>query len=222
MWIYRSKKWRQRVGLMAGAGVSLLMMWFTVFVDREMVAKGPLNTGHESLACEDCHRPAPGTVRQQIQGIFRHLFHNKEAVEFGTVPVRNRICLNCHENPTDRHPVYRFLEPRFEKVRANMAVHQCMTCHREHLGVRVSLHTGTFCAHCHLKIEIEKDPLNVPHKQLAKEERWDSCLQCHDFHGNHHWQWPIDTNNAIPVSKIQDYFDGGPSPYGERILKAKK
>ena len=30
-------------------------------------AKGPANTGHAELACAECHKAAPGTVRQQLQ-----------------------------------------------------------------------------------------------------------------------------------------------------------
>ena len=40
---------------------------------EHFTAPGKMNTGHERLACDSCHRPAPGTVRQQLQANARYL-----------------------------------------------------------------------------------------------------------------------------------------------------
>ncbi len=82
-------------------------------------AFGPANVGHEQLECGDCHRPARGTTRQQAQANVRFLLgHAKTKVAFGHEPVTNDVCQECHARPRDRHPVSRFVEPRFEKARA--------------------------------------------------------------------------------------------------------
>ena len=35
--------------------------------DPAATAAHPANTGHDKLACTDCHKEAPGTLRQQLQ-----------------------------------------------------------------------------------------------------------------------------------------------------------
>jgi hypothetical protein len=35
-------------------------------------AKGPPNTGHDALACSDCHKDAPGTMRQRAPSICQY------------------------------------------------------------------------------------------------------------------------------------------------------
>ena len=60
-----------------------------------------------------------------------------------------------------------------------------MSCHREHQGVRVTLTEIGYCRHCHEETRLKRDPLDVSHEALIKAKEWDSCLGCHDFHGNH-------------------------------------
>ena len=50
--------------------------------------------------------------------------------------------------------------------------------------------------------------------------RWETCLGCHDFHGNHAMKAPRRLGDAIPSDQIQRYFDGGRSPYPDPIRRA--
>ena len=84
-------------------------------------ARGPMNSGHDTLKCESCHQDAPGSLRQQIQANLRYALRLRERLaDFSHQDVSNENCLGCHERPNDRHPVYRFLEPRFLKARENL------------------------------------------------------------------------------------------------------
>lgn len=187
-------------------------------------APGPMNTDHDRLACEACHRAAPGTVRQQLQTAARAWIvpgaHAGAAVDVGYRAVTNTECLACHERPEDRHPVFRFLEPRFANVRERIAPERCVACHREHNGVRITAVELGYCRHCHEDVALEQDPLDVPHRALAADGRWDSCLGCHDYHGNHAHAAPRRLDAAIDPARIADYFTGGPSPYGPPIHRA--
>jgi hypothetical protein len=178
-----------------------------------------MNSGHEQLACNDCHRPAPGTVRQQLQANARYLLGSRgHAADFGERAVSNVDCLSCHERPFDRHPVYRFKEPRFSEARRAIAPHECASCHREHSGVRVSIANG-YCMHCHDKLMLRDDPLDVSHRELIERENWNSCLGCHDYHGNHE----LDPAHALSEStseiELKRYFSGGASPYPDALRR---
>ena len=216
---------RQYLAYLAGAFLGLAVLAFTVLPAGESShAKGPMDTGHEKLACTDCHRNAPGSFRQQIQANLRYFLGQRETpVAFGRLPVGNENCLACHERPNDHHPVYRFLEPRFAKVREKLHPHACVSCHAEHQGRRVTLAETGYCVHCHKETRLRKDPLDVSHEKLIVLKLWDSCLGCHDFHGNHIMKTERSVEKATPVEKIRAYFEGGPSPYGDaRYHKAKK
>jgi hypothetical protein len=182
-------------------------------------APGPMNVGHERLACDSCHVPAEGTTRQQLQANARHLLGlRKTPVDFGAKDVENGDCLACHERPFDRHPVFRFNEPRFQDARRKLGVHQCQSCHAEHQGAKV-LAEPTYCSECHGELELENDPIDVPHEQLVAEGRWQTCLGCHDFHGNHERVTPKKLEQALSADTVRSYFAGAASPYG-RLLKA--
>ena len=185
-----------------------------------------MNIGHEKLACESCHTPAPGTTRQQVQANVRYLLGlRKTAADFGNRDVTNSDCLACHERPFDRHPVFRFNEPRFEKARAELGANQCQSCHAEHTGKKVTA-KATYCSTCHSDLEMENDPIDVPHVKLVEQERWETCLGCHDFHGNHKYVAPKKVKQVFTPARIADYFHGGKSPYGSDLrappLKERK
>lgn len=186
--------------------------------------RGPMNSGHENVKCEFCHLEAPGTTRQQIQANLRYALGQREQlVDFGNQPVTNENCLSCHDRPNDRHPVYRFFEPRFLQARKNLSPQLCISCHTEHKGKRVTLSDTGYCVNCHKKTKLRHDPLDVPHDRLIVLKLWDSCLGCHDFHGNHIMDVPKTVEQLIDVEKIVTYFQGGPSPYGDELhYKAKK
>lgn len=193
---------------------------------QRLHASGPANTGHQDLACESCHRPAPGSRRQQIQANVAYWLGRRETgADYGHQAVDNQACLACHERPNDRHPVFRFLEPRFAEARQALAPHQCASCHLEHQGGRVTLavEQSGYCVNCHQEISLKNDPASVPHARLIAEERWQSCLGCHDYHGNHQMETETDLRRAFDPQAIEMYFQGGPSPYSDtRYHQAKR
>jgi len=223
----RSGPSRKRQNLAYGVGLSLGLFALMVLglpIEEKLHARGPMNTGHESIACDGCHRPAPGSLRQQLQAEVRYVLGwRARAADFGRKAVDNAACLACHERPNDRHPVYRFLEPRFLKARQAIAPQNCLSCHAEHSGRRVTQQDIGYCVNCHKETKLRKDPLDVPHDRLIALKQWESCLGCHDFHGNHIYKVPDEAERIVPPARIRAYFAGGPSPYGDaRHYKAKK
>lgn len=179
--------------------------------------------GHEDLKCSSCHQDEQGSFRQQLQTNVQYLLNNrKHSVSVGLKPVQNNECLKCHERPNDRHPVYRFREPKYRDVREKIEANLCVACHREHNSKRISVQP-VFCMHCHDELKLKNDPLDVSHKELIEQEKWESCLTCHDYHGNHDMKIETKMINNISTSALNDYFMRGKNPYaGDIIHKAKK
>ena len=174
---------------------------------------GPANTGHENLECADCHEAAEGTPRQQIQANVRHLIGLRDTgVDFQHEDVTSQDCLACHARPDDRHPIFRFNEPRFAEARAEIGANDCVSCHLEHQGERATIEP-TFCINCHEDLTLKNDPLDVSHEQLIAIDEWQSCLGCHDFHGNHVRETQVIYDERIPNDVVVDYLKGGKSPY---------
>ncbi len=212
------KRRRQWIGM--GMGI-LATSFGYVFLSlpqyESYLSKGPMNTGHEDLNCVSCHTPAKGTVWQQFQANVMHTFGmRKTEADFGTENVDNTKCLACHERDNDRHPLHRFTEPRFAEARKNLGVTYCESCHTEHNGVRITQTQIGYCQNCHEDTEMNNDPLEVSHKELIKNEQWNTCLQCHDFHGNHIYHAATSMKDTIPIKAIKAYFDGGKSPYADK------
>lgn len=183
-----------------------------------LVARGPIQAGHEALACADCHQRARGSLRQQIQAnIAFALGYRHRMADFGKVRVTSDTCLSCHERPNDRHPIYRFQEPRFEKAVAEIDATSCLGCHSEHTARRVEAQVGqTYCSACHDGLQMKSDPLDVPHVTLIADKNWATCLGCHDFHGNHPVKAPVLLRDAASPAAVADYLAQGPSPYGDK------
>jgi hypothetical protein len=183
-------------------------------------AAGPHNVGHDKLECIACHTPAPGNFADQA---FSNVLHtvglSESAPYFIYSPAGKEECLACHDNPDDRHPVAEFMKPEFAKARQEVGVQSCLGCHRQHLGTRVSV-TPRVCRNCHEDTALDDDPLDVPHTELINEDRWDTCLGCHDFHGNHDRTAPTTMAEVLTEEQIRRYFEGGTSPYGHRRLTA--
>lgn len=218
-------RFRQYRAYKIGILIGIFVLGILVLPEYDNLhASGPMNTGHDALKCVSCHEKARGTLRQQIQANLRFILGRREnSADFVHFPVGNEQCLGCHVRPNDRHPVYRFLEPRFAKARANLSPHLCISCHAEHSGRRVSLTKIEYCQNCHKKTRLRKDPLDVTHVKLIELKLWSSCLGCHDFHGNHIMETPKKIKQIIPGEKIIAYFEGGSSPYGDKLrYKAKK
>jgi hypothetical protein len=213
-----------KIGYLVGTALSIVVaIIISLPGEKTLLAKGAMNTGHEALNCYSCHLVAPGTTRQQLQAKVKYLIGvRKENVNFGYLPVSNEACLDCHARPNDRHPVSRFLEPRFAKAREAIKPHECISCHAEHNHKRVTS-SATYCVECHQNLKVKTETITPTHEQLVAEKNWSSCLMCHDFHGNHVREVPKDLNKGINLEKIAQYFDGAPSPYSDKKqYKAKK
>jgi hypothetical protein len=202
-----------------GGGVSAFAVVLLLFLpwNESFHANGPMAPGHETLSCAACHQQEVGTFRQRLQANVRYLLGwRATSVSLGHRPVGNAACLRCHERPNERHPVYRFLEPRYAKVRAAIAPQWCVSCHREHTGQRVTV-AATICQHCHDRLKLRNDPIRPSHVDLIKLEQWESCLGCHDFHGNHKMWTPRQIEAAISTDRIRAYLHNADSPYGHKM-----
>ncbi len=221
-------KKKTRTGKLLGLWLALIsfvgLSGYT-FIDSGnwLDSPGPINIGHEKLSCDECHKKAGGTLRQQLQTNAQYILGLRNtSADIGHRQVTNESCLHCHDRPKDRHPVYRFFEPRYAKARLAIQPQYCNSCHREHTGKRVTMRISS-CKVCHQKLAIKKDPLDVSHQQLIKEKRWSSCLGCHDFHGNHKAKPSESLKKIFTQDQINQYFNGLPSPYGkEKYYKAIK
>ncbi len=211
--------WRY-LGILIGLTLGLLWAGFLFYPERNsLVAKGPMNTGHEELGCQECHIPVRGTAAQQVSSaVYHRLGLRKSAIGFGSKDVGSDTCLECHERHDDRHPISRFLEPRFAEERGHIAAHECITCHAEHQGKRITISTIGFCVHCHQDTELSDDPIRPTHVELVRRESWSACLRCHDFHGNHIRDTPYTLEDGITEAQVWDYFHGAPSPYSDEKM----
>jgi ferredoxin-NADP reductase len=195
-------------------GVFFLGSWW-VPPAQGFKALGPMNTSHENLECNACHKEAPGTFRQQVRHNAQSFMglHNQGLVPVGLAPVDNKTCINCHKRPNDRHPTSRFLETQFAEQRRTLGPHECNNCHGEHQGKRVAQVQTGFCIHCHQDLEVNFDNIQPSHAELLETEAWETCLQCHDFHGNHIREIPINLKNGISQETVLRYLEGGNDPY---------
>jgi hypothetical protein len=222
--VRRSIRWRQNIGYLVGGFVGLLVILALNLPGMDNLhAAGPMNTGHEKLICGACHDPAAGTLRQQLQANVKFVLGTrKTGADIIHKTVTNAVCLDCHARPTDRHPVGRFLEPRFKDARQAIGPQLCTSCHKEHSGKRVTIES-TYCINCHSDLKLNKDPIDTPHVTLIANKNWQSCLGCHDFHGNHRMQTATKMQDAIAQDMILRYFNGGPSPYSnDKFFAAKE
>ncbi|WP_412550237.1 cytochrome c3 family protein [Shimia sp. MIT910701] len=182
------------------------------------LAHGPLIAAHDGVACVACHSKTPGTVRQQVQAQVRYVLGLRETpVDFGYAAVQSDQCLDCHARPNERHPIYRFREPRFGEAVQQVAARSCLGCHTEHRPEIVTAQP-TLCQACHGDLEVKNDPVDTPHVTLVAQDNWDSCLGCHDFHGNHAFKAPSKLAEALPAQAIWAYFEGGADPFGSPKL----
>jgi len=208
------------VGL-ALATIILLAFFGSSALDHLLPAGQP-NTGHAGLECESCHANAPGTPRQQLQAQVAHwLGQRSRGATFGHETVGNAQCFDCHTRLRDNHAPHLFLEARYAEVRGSLAPHLCVSCHAEHQGRRVTATNGLFCSSCHADMKLATDKLVQPasptHAELTTQGRWDTCMACHDYHGNHTQRVPTQMSRAVPQADVLSYFRGGPSPYGTEV-----
>ncbi len=196
-----------------------------LFTDQadHLVAHGPIQAGHENVDCVGCHIPSAGSYRQQIQANILYAIGQRETpVDFGYAPVASAQCLDCHERKYERHPIYRFREPRFAKALETVNATSCLGCHSEHNDQRAFVEID-YCKACHADLIVKNDPIDVPHKTLLAQDSWGTCLGCHDFHGNHPVKAPLKIQEAHSIEDIRAYLNAGPSPYGDiKSYKAKE
>jgi hypothetical protein len=187
------------------------------------VVHGPMTPGHEAMACTHCHAAAPGTMRQQAQANVRYwLGLRKTPVSFGHEPVTSAACLTCHARENDRHPTFRFREPRFAAANQSLDARSCLSCHAEHRNQRMTAN-AEFCQLCHQDLKPRIDPINPGHAQLVQDAKWETCLTCHDFHGNHPVKAPVAHDAAHDLAAVRSYLADGPDPYSKaRIHEAKQ
>ncbi len=207
---------RQFIGGIIGVLVGVVAFFMLTLESNESyVSVGPMNVGHDDISCVACHAKAKGNLLQQVQSNISHAVGaRKTDVDFGTKDVTLNNCLECHDRPNDRHPTHRFSEPRFKDAIKVIDATTCITCHSEHHGERVSVATMDYCLNCHQDLSVEDDPLDVDHKTLIANKSWSTCIQCHDFHGNHKYEVPTKIKDTIPTQIIKDYFKGGVDPFG--------
>ena len=174
-----------------------------------------MNVGHQDVSCASCHNDAKGNLLEQLQSNISHATGaRKNSADFGSQDVTINNSLECHDRPNDRHPNHRFSEPRFKDAVKVIDVTTCITCHSEHHGERVTVASIDYCMNCHQDLVVENDPLDIDHKTLIAKEEWSTCIQCHDFHGNHKYEVPSKLKDTIPLHTIHNYFKGGADPYG--------
>ncbi|WP_147124742.1 cytochrome c3 family protein [Shimia ponticola] len=179
-----------------------------------LISHGPIQKGHADVGCSGCHEASIGSIRQQTQANLRHLVGLRETpADFGYGPVTSRQCIACHDRPNDRHPIYRFQEPRFQDALKEVGATSCLGCHSEHKAERVQVEP-TICVACHEDLDVRNDPIDVPHVALISDKRWDTCLGCHDFHGNHARKAQKTLALAHEPAVIRAYLKQGPNPYG--------
>lgn len=216
----RSPRFRAYV---AGALLSLSPLLLLSSVLEPARPHGHPNIGHEDLKCAACHVEAAGSLRQVLQAKVKHAMGlRRTGAVLGTQPVSSATCLQCHANPDDRHPPNRFFEPRFDQARAALAPQLCVSCHREHSAARVTVAPPTYCVNCHQDVKVKDDKISPTHELLIAQKRWETCLQCHDYHGNHKWNAPLRVQDGVTLQALEHYLKDGPSPYGPEVLKAKQ
>jgi hypothetical protein len=215
---------RQTMGMAMGALWSASVVYALYQPENESwICRGPVTSGHQEISCNSCHQPAQGTARQQLQTKANFMLGLRASdADFGLLKVDNNQCLDCHSRPDDQHSVFRFKESRFSEVREVLDATQCGSCHKQHKGTVVALPDTEFCTNCHQDLKIKEDPLEIPHQELIGKAMWVTCMQCHDYHGNHEMKLATSLKDTIPVQKILNYFDKGPDPYSSvKRSKAK-
>lgn len=207
----------------AGGLVALLALVVTLRLPGGawLQAPGPATPGHEGMDCSQCHERAEGTMRQQLQASVQHVLGlRKTGADIGHRPVDDRACIECHDRPNDRHPTVRFREARFALARAERPVQRCTGCHLEHHGVRVTA-PAVVCQTCHADLEVREDPVEPTHAALIAADDWTTCLQCHDFHGNHTHVVPESLGDALTVDEVLEHLGSGERAYGPVTHEAR-
>ena len=155
-------------------------------------APGPATPGHGEMRCAQCHERAEGSLRQQLQATVQHALGMRETgADIGHRPVGDRVCIDCHDRPNDRHPTVRVTAP------------------------------SVVCQTCHGDLDVRDDPVEPTHADLVAREDWTTCLRCHDFHGNHTHVVAESLADAISVDAVLEHLGSGPRAYGPVTHEAR-
>ena len=211
--------WSYGVAAIMGGGITIALLFPS---PSQWLASGPPNTGHEKLECAECHQVASGTIRQRTQAIVKHAIGLRNTgASIMYEPVTNRECVACHIRDHDQHAPHLFNEPRFKEARRAADPRECVSCHAEHQGVRVT-RDGTECRFCHEDLVVKRDSIDPSHTALIHNKEWESCLRCHDYHGGHDFESPTDHRESIDRSLIDSYLKGNlSSPYGPSMYPSR-
>ena len=76
--------------------------------------------------------------------------------------------------------------------------------------------TGQFCSTCHSDLGAIDKPIQPTHPELVAGERWDTCMRCHDYHGNHVREAPRTLEEAFDGRTVLRHLDSGAPLYGEK------
>ena len=63
-----------------------------------------------------------------------------------------------------------------------------------------------YCSTCHKETTLKRDPIDIPHERLIAGDRWETCLGCHDFHGNHLMKTKTRVEEVWPQAQLRAYF----------------
>ena len=62
-------------------------------------------------------------------------------------------------------------------------------------------------------MKARKEVIEPTHAALSAGKRWDTCLTCHDFHGNHPVKAPHRFEEAHDLKAVRAYLADGTDPY---------
>jgi hypothetical protein len=64
---------------------------------------------------------------------------------------------------------------------------------------------------------VKEDTIEPTHALLVASERWETCLSCHDFHGNHIRTTPTRLEDGAAEAAVARYLAGGQDVYGSEV-----
>jgi hypothetical protein len=69
---------------------------------------------------------------------------------------------------------------------------------------------------------MKADPLDESHRMLVAEQRWATCLGCHDYHGNHARRAQRRLRDMLPVDAVAAYLAQGRDPYADTKIHSAR
>ena len=181
-----------------------------------------MNTGHDTSPASRVTCRAPGSVRQQLQAIARALGRGRPAARStsASAPSPTRSARPATTAPTMSPgvPLPRAALRRGPRGDPSRAMHVVPPRARRRARDRSPTEPTAATATRDLDVKNGSPRRLAPHARRG--QRWDTCLGCHDFHGNHGLSHRPARRRDRPAA-IQTYLDGGPSPYPAPIIRAR-